>query len=31
MSRAREIADLGSPAESGLSNRNLVINGAMQV
>ena len=31
MSRAREIADLGSPAESGLSNRNLVINGAMTI
>ena len=31
MSRAREIADLGSPAASGLSNRNFVINGAMQV
>ncbi len=31
MSRAREIADLGSPAASGLSNRNLIINGAMQV
>ena len=31
MSRAREIADLGSPAASGLSNRNLVINGAMTV
>lgn len=31
MSRAREIADLGSPAESGLSNRNLVVNGAMTV
>ena len=31
MSRAREIADLGSPAESGLSNRNLIINGAMTV
>ena len=31
MSRAREIADLGSPAASGLSNRNLIINGEMQV
>ena len=31
MSRAREIADLGSPAASGLSNRNLIINGAMTV
>ena len=31
MSRAREIADLGSPAASGLSNRNLIINGAMRV
>lgn len=31
MSRAREIADLGSPAASGLSNRNLVINGAMTI
>jgi len=31
MSRAREIADLGSPAASGLSNRNLIINGDMQV
>ena len=31
MSRAREIADLGSPAASGLSNRNLIINGAMNV
>ena len=31
MSRARQIADLGSPAESGLSNRNLIINGDMQV
>jgi len=31
MSRAREIADLGSPAASGLSNRNFVINGDMQV
>ena len=31
MSRAREIADLGSPAASGLSNRNLIINGAMIV
>ena len=31
MSRAREIADLGSPAASGLSNRNLVINGAQNV
>lgn len=31
MSRAREIADLGSPAASALSNRNLIINGAMQV
>jgi len=30
MSRAREIADLGSPAASGLSNRNLIINGDMQ-
>jgi hypothetical protein len=31
MSRAREIADLGSPAASGLSNRNLIINGGMQI
>lgn len=31
MSRAREIADLGSPAASGLSNRNLIINGGMIV
>jgi hypothetical protein len=31
MSRAREIADLGSPAASGLSNRNLIINSAMAV
>ena len=31
MSRAREIADLGSPAASGLSDRNLIINGAMKV
>ena len=31
MSRAREIADLGSPAASGLSNRSLIINGAMTV
>jgi len=31
MSRAREIADLGSPAASGLSNRNIVRNGAMEV
>ena len=31
MSRAREIADLGSPAASGLSNRNLIINGSMCV
>ena len=31
MSRAREIADLGSPAASGLSNRNLAINGGFQV
>ena len=31
MSRAREIADLGSPAASGLSDRNLIINGAVQV
>ena len=31
MSRAREIADLGSPAASGLSNKNLIINGAMTV
>jgi hypothetical protein len=31
MSRAREIADLGSPAASGLSNRNLIINGEMTV
>ncbi len=31
MSRAREIADLGSPAASGLSNRNLIINGGMTV
>jgi len=31
MSRAREIADLGSPAASGLSNRNIVINGAMEI
>jgi len=31
MSRAREIADLGSPAASGLSNRNPIINGAMTV
>ena len=31
MSRAREIADLGSPAASGLSNRNLIINGDMQL
>jgi len=30
MSRAREIADLGSPAASGLSNRNFVINGDFQ-
>ena len=31
MSRARQIADLGSPAASGLSNRNLIINGAMNI
>ena len=31
MSRARQIADLGSPAANGLSNRNLVKNGAMDV
>jgi len=31
MSRAREIADLGSPAASGLSDRNLLINSDMQV
>jgi len=31
MSRAREIADLGSPAASGFSHRNLIINGAMTV
>ena len=31
MSRAREIADLGSPAASGLSNRNLIINGGMRI
>lgn len=31
MSRARQIADLGSPAASGLSNRNLIKNGAMIV
>tara|TARA_B100000902_G_scaffold157794_1_gene153904 strand:+ start:206 stop:1237 length:1032 start_codon:yes stop_codon:yes gene_type:complete len=31
MSRARQIADLGSPAASGLSNRNLIINGNMLV
>ena len=31
MSRAREIADLGFPAASGLSNKNLIINGAMTV
>ena len=29
MSRARQIADLGSPAANGLSNRNLIINGGM--
>ena len=31
MSRAREIADLGSPAASGLSNRNLIINGSCAI
>ncbi len=31
MSRAREIADLGAPAASGLSDRNLLINSDMQV
>jgi hypothetical protein len=31
MSRAREIADLGSPAASGLSNKNIIINGAATV
>lgn len=31
MSRARQIADLGSPAASGLSNRNLIINGGMRI
>ena len=31
MSRARQIADLGSPAANGLSNRNLIINGSMLV
>ena len=31
MSRAREIADLGSPAASGLSNINLAMNGAMTI
>ena len=29
MSRARQIADLGSPAASGLSSRNILINGGM--
>tara|TARA_B100001059_G_scaffold89340_1_gene87895 strand:+ start:183 stop:1265 length:1083 start_codon:yes stop_codon:yes gene_type:complete len=31
MSRAREIADLGSPAASGLSDRNLIANGSCAV
>lgn len=31
MSRARQIADLGSPAASGLSKRNLIINGGMRI
>ena len=31
MSRARQIADLGSPAASGLSSRNLIINGGMRI